>query len=170
LYSPRKSATALVSNQTISSRFGTGSCEGLFARDDIRLGLKDEKDVNYSKAILVKDYKFLIMTNQSDILGVYAVDAIVGMSYSALAEEGITPIVDAMIQQKSLKNNIFAYSFVLKNEMEHGLVSDLTLGYYDRSKYVGDIRWFPVVQKHFFSIKLDDILFNGTSHNICKQR
>ena len=114
--------------------------------------MNDENDQDLSKAILVKDYKFMIMTNQKDILGVYDVDAIVGMSYSQLAEKGITPIVDAMIQQKSLSNNIFAYSFVLKNEMEHGLVSDLTLGYYDRSKYVGEIRWFPVVHKHFFSI------------------
>jgi len=168
LYSPGHSNSSRVSNETIERSFGTGKCKGVFTVDDIRLGLRDEKDPDINNAVLIKDYKFLIMTEQTDILGVYDVDAIIGMSYSKLAVEGVTPIVEEMMQQKSLKNNIFAYSFVLKNEEKEGLVSDMTLGYYDKSKFVGDIKWHPVVKKHFFAIKLDDVLFNGKTYGLCK--
>lgn len=90
------------------------------------------------------------------------------MSYMKLAEKGVVPFVDAMIQQKALKNNIFAYSLSLKNEETYGFKSDMTLGFYDKSKFLGKIKWFPVQEKHFFSIKLDDILFDGKSYDLCK--
>ncbi len=48
--------------------------------------------------------------------------------------------------------------------------SELLFGKYDREKFVGDIKWHPVVDKLFWSLRLDDIKYNGINLNICKGR
>ena len=48
-----------------------------------------------------------------------------------------------------------------------GLDSELTFGYYDKSKYTGDMVWHPILHKLMFGIQLDDIKVNGKSMNIC---
>lgn len=66
------------------------------------------------------------------------------MAYPALAEKGVTPVFDEMINQKLLKDNIFAF-YLTSTEMEkQGLKSDLTFGYYDRAKFDGDVHWNPI--------------------------
>ena len=54
-----------------------------------------------------------------------------------------------------------------KIDEQYGLQSDLTLGYYDRAKFKGDIQWLPIMSDHMFAVKLDDILINGKSLNLC---
>lgn len=41
-------------------------------------------------------------------------EAIVGMAYPALAEKGVTPVFDEMINQKLLNQNMFAFYFTTK--------------------------------------------------------
>ncbi len=48
--------------------------------------------------------------------------------------------------------------------------SELLFGKYDHSKFVGNINWHPVINKLFWSIKLDDIKYNGIPLNLCKDR
>jgi len=45
------------------------------------------------------------------------------------------------MSQKLLKNNMF--SFYLGSQAA-GTESDLTFGYYDKTKYTGDMVWHPV--------------------------
>lgn len=46
------------------------------------------------ESIHIKDYKFGLIDQQSGIFDVFNIDAIVGLAYKSLAQEGITPIVD----------------------------------------------------------------------------
>lgn len=48
-----------------------------------------------------------------------------------------------------------------------GLDSELTFGYYDKSKYTGDMVWHPILHKLMFGIALDDIKVNGVAMNLC---
>ena len=54
----------------------------------------------------------------------------------------------------------------MDEEMD-GLDSELTFGYYDKSKYTGDMVWHPILHKLMFGIQLDDIKVNNKSMNIC---
>lgn len=54
----------------------------------------------------------------------------------------------------------------MDEEMD-GLDSELTFGYYDKSKYTGDMVWHPILHKLMFGIALDDIKVNGKAMNIC---
>ena len=48
------------------------------------------------------------------------------------------------------------------------MLSELTLGYIDKTKYVGEMNWYPVTKQTMFPMKMDDILFNGKSYGLCK--
>jgi len=56
----------------------------------------------------------------------------------------------------------------MDEEMD-GLDSELTFGYYDKSKYSGDMVWHPILHKLMFGIQLDDIKVNGKPLKICEQ-
>ena len=90
------------------------------------------------------------------------------MAYPALAEKGVTPIFDQMMSQKLLSHNLFAFYLTSKQEDAMGLKSDLTFGYYDKSKFIGDIHWNPIKFKYMFGVKLDDMKVNGKSIGLCK--
>lgn len=51
-----------------------------------------------------------------------------------------------------------------------GLKSDLTLGYYDRAKFSGNVHWNDVKFKYMFGVELNDILVNGKSTGLCEGR
>ena len=51
-----------------------------------------------------------------------------------------------------------------------GLKSDMTFGYYDKEKFKGEMHWNEVKYKYMYGVKLDDILFNGKSTDVCKNR
>lgn len=92
-------------------------------------------------------------------------DAIIGLAYPQMAAFG-TPVFDNMMLQKKLEKNMFAFYMTTNYEAQ----SELTFGGYDSSKFSGDITWHPVVNKLFWSVKLDDIKYNGVALNICKDR
>lgn len=49
-----------------------------------------------------------------------------------------------MINQKLLKENLFAFYLTSKAQEAVGMKSDLTFGYYDKSKFEGEIHWNTV--------------------------
>jgi cathepsin D len=95
-------------------------------------------------------------------------EAIVGMAYPALAEPNVTPVFDEIMNQKLLESNLFAFYLSSKQDESAGLKSDLTLGYYDTSKFTGDIHWSDVKFKYMFGVQLDDIKIGGKALNICE--
>jgi len=46
----------------------------------------------------------------------------------------------------------------------------MTLGYYDRAKFTGNIHWNDIKFKYMFGVELNDVLVNGKSLGICKNR
>ena len=45
--------------------------------------------------------------------------------------------------------------------------SELVFGTWDEARYSGDLSWYKVTHKRFWSIDLDDILVNGQSIGYC---
>ena len=65
---------------------------------------------------------------------------------------------------------MFAFYLTSKQNEALGIKSDLTLGYYDRAKFVGNIHWNDVKFKYMFGVKLDDVLVNGKSTKLCQEK
>lgn len=65
---------------------------------------------------------------------------------------------------------MFAFYLTSKQNEAIGLKSDLTLGYYDRAKYSGNIHWNPIKFQYMYGVQLDDVLVNGKSTKLCHDR
>jgi len=83
-------------NQRARIFFGSGNLAGHFVTDDIRLGSCEGGDA--SGQIHIKNQKFGNVERQSTIFTGSNFEAIVGMAYPALAERGVTPVFDEMIE------------------------------------------------------------------------
>lgn len=127
-------------------------------------------DAEAGGLIHIKDQKFGNTKEASTIFTGHNFEAIVGLAYPELAEPGVTPLFDNMMKQKLLVSNMFAF-FMLETEEEqaHNWKPELTLGFYDKTKFVGDVQWHDIKLKYMFGIKLDDIKVNGKALNVCKK-
>ena len=47
------------------------------------------------------------------------------------------------------------------------LEPELTFGFYDESKFRGELQWHPVVKRKFWGLQLDDIKVDGKPLNVC---
>lgn len=148
-------------------QFGSGALAGHFMTDDVRIGTCDGTS---SGQIHIKNQKFGNVEKQSTIFTGKNFEAIVGMAYPALAEKGVKPVFDEMIDQKLLKNNVFAFYLTSKQAESMGMLSDLTFGYYDKAKFKGDIHWNDIKFKYMFGVKLDDVKIKGESTGLCQSR
>jgi hypothetical protein len=86
------------------------------------------------------------------------------MAYPELAEEGVTPVFDNMMNQNLLKNNLFAFYLT---QQAQNVESDITFGYYDKTRFKGEITWHPVDYQYMYGLKLDDIKVNNKSLGFC---
>lgn len=67
-----------------------------------------------------------------------------------------------MMNQKLLQSNVFAFYLTARDDEERsGAKSDLTFGYYDKTKFNGNIHWNDILFQYMFGVKLDDVKFNG---------
>lgn len=61
------------------------------------------------------------------------------------------------------------FAFYLTNK-DSGIESDLTLGYFDKEKFTGELHWNDVKFKYMFGVQMDDIKVNGQSMGVCEGR
>ena len=170
-YNMSKSTTLKKTDNSTHIQFGTGSLDGFFVYDDVRIGLKDENSTDSPHSIHIKNYKFGVVDKQSGIFDKFDIDAIVGMGYQALAADNVTPILDSIDNQGLLLNSVFSYYYTFnREEASIGQKSYLTLGYYDKTLFKGNIRWFPITLKVMYGVQMDDMLFNGKSLGLCKNK
>ncbi len=121
------SKSAKKTGQSAIIQFGSGALAGHFMQDDIRLGTCD--GVKSSGQIHISGQKFGNVEKQSTIFTGHNFEAIVGLAYPALAEKGVTPVFDEMINQGLLKNNIFAFYLTNKQAEGRGIPSVLPFSY-----------------------------------------
>jgi len=138
--------------------FGSGSLSGYFVEDVCTMG--DPEDA--ANQLSLENFQFGLVTEQTVFSGNF--DAIIGLAYPSMAEKGLTPFFDEIMEEEILKDNLFAF-FMSMNPAEEE--SDLTLGYYDKNHYTGKMNWHDVRDKLFFSLSLEDIKLNGESLGIC---
>lgn len=75
------------------------------------------------------------------------------MAYPAMAKHDVTPVFDMIMSQHLLESNLFAFYFSSQVDQDiKGQKSDLTLGYYDKSKFIGELAWHDIKMKFMFGV------------------
>lgn len=82
-----------------------------------------------------------------------AFDAMIGLSYHIPSKFEGNNLVENIMAQHVLKRDVFAF-YLSANEYDE---SEIIFGWIDDSKYTGDLKWYPVSNKLYWSIKIDDI-------------
>lgn len=134
--------------------FGTGVISGEI----------NEETIGISNIKIPKQKFGEILSEQGEVFQIGKFSGILGLGYPSLAAYNGTTILDSIMSNKLLKRNIvsFYYSY---NENTDGQV---TFGYIDESKYSGDLKYYDVIEQHYWTIKLDDILYDGKTLGFCK--
>lgn len=155
VYDPQASSTFIPTDIGVEIEFGSGPLEGFFGFDDVWVGGGQQR----SELIHVVKQSFGIVTQESVFDDTF--DAIIGLAYPAMGEGVGTALFDSMMSQKLLKQNVFAF-YMSMNEEEP---SELIFGWIDEEKYEGEMKWYKVINKLFWSLKLDDILVSARLPN-----
>ena len=133
-YDPSVSITARNLNRKAAISFVGAKLNGDFFQDDIRL---DE-----AGHLTVKGATFGKVENSTFFSGKAGdLEAVIGMGYPSLAENGTVSLPDEIMQQKTLESQLFSF-YLSKDPSKQ---SEVTFGYYDRSKFTGEISWNAVV-------------------------
>ena len=61
------------------------------------------------------------------------------------------------------------FAFYLTSK-DSGVDSDLTLGYFDKEKFTGEMNWNDVKFKYMFGVQMDDLKVDGKSTGVCEGR
>lgn len=134
--------------------FGSGLIVGEINQDTISLG-----------GISVHNQVFGEIINETgDVFSNGYFSGILGLGFQEMAAYKSVPIMDNIKNSKILKNNVMSFYYTV-NEDEEGQV---TIGTIDHSKYTGNLDYFPVNDKFYWSISLKDIKYNNQSLNLCK--
>jgi len=134
--------------------YGTGSLTGFVSQDTVTLGTVEVKTQLFAEAM-----------HQPGIVFVAAhFDGILGLGYSSISVNGITPVFDNMVKQALVPAPIF--SFYIKrhgNEQDGG---ELLFGGSDPSKYKGDFVYVPVTAQGYWEFTMDGLIVGDLE--LCK--
>jgi len=125
----------------LSVQFGTGKITGPQAVDDFKIG-----------PFTVYNQTFAMIETESDssVFRDVPFEGIVGMAFDKMSANHVQPFFSSMIQQKALQKNEFAFYF----SRDKAAGNALLWGGVDQKFYEGKLRYFPVVDPYYWSLKL----------------
>jgi hypothetical protein len=82
-----------------------------------------------------------------------------GLAFPTMSAYGFLPVFDHLVKKKNFSRNIF--SFWMSSDVSKK--SQLIFGGLDNNKFKGNLKYFPVVDKQFWTIKLIDVRLGGKS-------
>lgn len=130
--------------------FGTGELSGPQAVDSLSVG-----------EYRVKNQTFAMIEHEiGSIFSQIPFEGILGLAFPSMAADGHKPFFDNVMDQDVLKGrNEFSFFFTKLPEQ----ASAIFFGGVDPRFFDGPIRMFPVVQEHYWAIKLVDFLIGDES-------
>jgi len=152
-------------NPTISKDF-----HDLGAKVDVSIGLGEIKGDLIQDTIVLGNMAITgqrfgeVLFETGNVFDRGAFSGVIGLAYPKMTEYGIIPIFDNIIKQRKLRHNLVAF-YYSNIPRDHGLV---TFGYIDRTKFVGKIIYFKVIDFFYWTIKIDDIRIGKQSLGLCR--
>lgn len=133
--------------------FGTGVVSGEINEDQFKVGNLEIPKQKFGE----------ILDESGDVFQAGKFSGILGLAYPEMAAYGLTPVFDSIINDKLLKNNIITFYYTFDENAD----GQITLGFIDDTKYSGPLKYYDVVDKYYWTLKLDDIKYDGKSLNLC---
>ncbi|PWN34284.1 acid protease [Meira miltonrushii] len=151
------SNTLQTSKEQWSITYGTGNAKGYLATDDLSIAGMD-----------IKDYKFALVTQESDDFSSSPFDGLMGLAKEILSNSRSPTPIDALYNEKLVTAPVMGYKLgdATTASGKRAAVKDgeVTFGGVDSGKYTGQLVEIPnVSQQGFFEIPIQGVSVNGKS-------
>eukprot|EP01053_Blabericola_migrator_P012276 Blabericola_migrator_1__12275@NODE_766_length_6600_cov_283_938313_g513_i2_p1_GENE_NODE_766_length_6600_cov_283_938313_g513_i2NODE_766_length_6600_cov_283_938313_g513_i2_p1_ORF_typecomplete_len671_score121_84Asp/PF00026_23/1_1e85TAXi_N/PF14543_6/4_3e11TAXi_C/PF14541_6/0_0021Asp_protease_2/PF13650_6/19Asp_protease_2/PF13650_6/5_2e02Asp_protease_2/PF13650_6/1_3e02Asp_protease_2/PF13650_6/1_8e04gagasp_proteas/PF13975_6/1_4e02gagasp_proteas/PF13975_6/14gagasp_proteas/PF13975_6/5_4e03_NODE_766_length_ len=145
-YDEKASSTYKKDGRAFDIAYGSGSVSGNLSIDTLRIG-----------PITNPEQLFGSITDASGLGVSYILskfDGIFGLGWPSISVAHMEPPVVGFAKAKLIPAAVFAFHLGLKNKQD----GELTIGGYHGEDVTGNITWVPLIEKDYWSIKLDQLL------------
>jgi cathepsin D len=154
-YDSTKSSTYVANGTSFSIQYGSGSMTGFLSQDVLNFG-----------GLKVQNQTFAEATGEPGISFVVAqFDGILGMAFSSISVDSVTPVWYNMLSQGLVAAPVFSFWLSTNPQGQNG--GELYLGGTDPKYYTGPITWVPLISETYWEYKMDDFLVGGKSTGWC---
>jgi len=156
-YDSAMSSTYERNGKSFSLTYIGGRTEGFQSVDDVNISGLTIKRQMFAEATTISD----------DFLGT-KYDGILGLAFTSLSNNHVTPPFVNMLKQNLVEEPIF--SFYINRDQTARIGGEITFGGSDPSKYSGDFTYFPLVEQEprYWMIKADKVVVGG-SFTLCEE-
>lgn len=148
-YDSSASSTYVANGEEFAIEYGTGSLSGFLSNDIVTIAGISIQNQTFGEALSEPGTTFV----DAPFAG------ILGLAFSAIAVDGVTPPFDNMISQGLLDEPVI--SFYLKRQGTAVRGGELILGGIDSSLYRGSLTYVPVSVPAYWQFKVNTIKTNG---------
>merc|ERR1711916_4363 len=151
-YNTSGSSTYHPQSGSFSIQYGTGSVVCDEAIDDVKLGGLNMKQIVFARATSMAPF----------FTQAQGMDGILGLGYPEIAQGGITPVFDYMMQRSLLSDNIFSMWLSSESGKNTSYVDFGSIG-----PHVGKVNYVPVEEKLYWVVKMNEIEVNNKDIDAC---
>lgn len=91
-------------------------------------------------------------------------DGIIGMGYGTISVNRAPTVFENLLAQGLVDRGIFAFYFSTITDGTSPVgSSEIIFGGYNPNHFTGEISWYPVINRGYWEIQLNDILWGGKS-------
>ncbi|GBG29275.1 Pepsin A-1 [Hondaea fermentalgiana] len=153
-FDPAASPTLEVSanKNEVFITFGSGTISATLAKDTVSIGGANPIVFPHQDIMLVNKEEGVVFQTPT-------FSGLIGLAFKSLAHADTVPILENFVSQGSLDKPQF-YFFLGPREQFFAIGEPEDF----KDQYLGDqLRTYPIIQEHYWTVKLDDVLFNGKS-------
>jgi hypothetical protein len=148
-----KSSSYTKNGRHFNIAYGTGSASGLLGQDTFSFGSSGE---------VVTDQVFGQATSVASFFSNQPIDGLVGMAFTSLAVDGVTPPFINLVNQGKVANPWFTVWMTADGASTDGKVGGgVTYGDFDATHCSKAVTWVPLSSATYFQIDLDGVKVNG---------
>jgi len=160
-YSCSDSSTCEPNGETFSIQYGTGSCSGDLVSDTVCV---TGPQCTANSPLAVTNVTFGEASQMAQFFAQTHIDGILGLGFQSLAEDGVTPVFNVMVEEGLVPKAQFQ---IFLDSKIGSTNAALVFGGYEQQYYTGDITWVPLTSESYYVISLSGVAVGGTSLNQC---
>ncbi|CAD7092986.1 unnamed protein product [Hermetia illucens] len=142
-YNSAASSTYVKNGESFFIAYGTGELEGFLSKDTVTIA-----------GLSVKGQTFAEATSLAEMFQYVKFDGILGLGYTSISQDNVTPVLYNMYSQKLIKSPVFSF-YLKRNMADPDDGGQLVFGGADPKHYTGSFTFVPVDDQGYWQFKMD---------------